>query len=55
MSEIKKQWYVVRAIGGDVYKRQVYDTFKRLTGVRLMEGFGQTETTLTLEIGRAHV
>lgn len=26
----------------------VYDTFKRLTGVRLMEGFGQTETTLTL-------
>ena len=26
----------------------VYDTFKQLTGVRLMEGFGQTETTLTL-------
>ena len=26
----------------------VYDTFLRLTGIRLMEGFGQTETTLTL-------
>jgi len=26
----------------------VYDTFQRLTGIRLMEGFGQTETTLTL-------
>ena len=24
------------------------DTFKKLTGIRLMEGFGQTETTLTL-------
>lgn len=33
---------------GEVLNGAVYDTFKRLTGVRLMEGFGQTETTLTL-------
>ena len=33
---------------GEALNRAVYDTFKRLTGVRLMEGFGQTETTLTL-------
>ena len=26
----------------------VYDTFKKITGIRLMEGFGQTETALTL-------
>ena len=26
----------------------MHDTFLRLTGIRLMEGFGQTETTLTL-------
>ena len=33
---------------GEALTGAVYDTFKRLTGVRLMEGFGQTETTLTL-------
>ena len=26
----------------------VFDTFKKLTGIKLMEGFGQTETTLTV-------
>ena len=31
---------------GEALNSAVYDTFKRLTG--LMEGFGQTETTLTL-------
>ena len=35
---------------GEALNGAVYDTFKRLTGVRLMEGFGQTETTLTLAI-----
>ena len=29
---------------GEALNGAVYDTFKRLTGVRLMEGFGQTET-----------
>ena len=33
---------------GEALNGAVYDTFKRLTGVRLLEGFGQTETTLTL-------
>lgn len=33
---------------GEALNGAVYDTFKRLTSVRLMEGFGQTETTLTL-------
>lgn len=33
---------------GEALNGAVYDTFKRQTGVRLMEGFGQTETTLTL-------
>ncbi|MFQ8713546.1 MAG: AMP-binding protein [Alistipes onderdonkii] len=33
---------------GEALNGAVYDTFKRLTGVRLMEGFGPTETTLTL-------
>ena len=33
---------------GEALNGAVFDTFKRLTGVRLMEGFGQTETTLTL-------
>ena len=33
---------------GEALNGAVYDTFKRLTGVRRMEGFGQTETTLTL-------
>ena len=33
---------------GEALNSAVYDTFKELTGIRLMEGFGQTETTLTL-------
>lgn len=33
---------------GEALNSAVYDTFKQLTGIRLMEGFGQTETTLTL-------
>ncbi len=33
---------------GEALNGSVYDTFKELTGIRLMEGFGQTETTLTL-------
>ena len=33
---------------GEALNGAVYDSFKRLTRVRLMEGFGQTETTLTL-------
>ena len=33
---------------GEALNSAVYDTFKRLTDIRLMEGFGQTETTLTL-------
>lgn len=33
---------------GEALNSAVYDTFRRLTGIRLMEGFGQTETTLTL-------
>ncbi|MBQ8592665.1 MAG: AMP-binding protein [Bacteroidaceae bacterium] len=33
---------------GEALNGAVYDTFKKLTGIRLMEGFGQTETTLTL-------
>lgn len=33
---------------GEALNSAVYDTFKLLTGIRLMEGFGQTETTLTL-------
>ena len=33
---------------GEALNGAVYDTFKRLTRVRLMEGFGQTETPLTL-------
>ena len=33
---------------GEALNGAVYDTFRQLTGVRLMEGFGQTETTLTL-------
>lgn len=33
---------------GEALNPSVYDNFYQLTGVRLMEGFGQTETTLTL-------
>ena len=35
-------------IAGEALNPSVYNEFKRLTGIRLMEGFGQTETTLTI-------
>lgn len=35
-------------IAGEALNPTVFDTFKQLTGIRLMEGFGQTETTLTV-------
>ena len=35
-------------IAGEALNPTVFDTFKKLTGIRLMEGFGQTETTLTV-------
>ena len=33
---------------GEALKPAVFDKFKQLTGISLMEGFGQTETTMTL-------
>lgn len=33
---------------GEALNPAVYDRFRQLTGIRLMEGFGQTETTMTL-------
>lgn len=33
---------------GEALNYPVYNTFRELTGIKLMEGFGQTETTLTL-------
>ena len=35
-------------IAGEALNPAVFDTFKQLTGISLMEGFGQTETTLTV-------
>lgn len=35
-------------IAGEALNPAVFDTFKKLTGIKLMEGFGQTETTLTI-------
>lgn len=35
-------------IAGEALNPEVYDQFLRATGVKLMEGFGQTETTLTI-------
>ncbi|WP_321333601.1 AMP-binding protein [uncultured Bacteroides sp.] len=35
-------------IAGEALNPAVYETFKKLTGIKLMEGFGQTETTLTV-------
>lgn len=35
-------------IAGEALNPSVFNTFKRLTGLSLMEGFGQTETTLTV-------
>lgn len=36
------------AIAGEALNPKVYEEWLRLTGIRLMEGFGQTETTLTI-------
>lgn len=35
-------------IAGEALNPAVYETFLKLTGIKLMEGFGQTETTLTI-------
>lgn len=35
-------------IAGEALNPSVYEEWLRLTGIRLMEGFGQTETTLTV-------
>ncbi len=35
-------------IAGEALNPAVYETFYRLTGIKLMEGFGQTETALTI-------
>lgn len=35
-------------IAGEALNPAVFDTFLKLTGIKLMEGFGQTETTLTI-------
>ncbi len=35
-------------IAGEALNPSVYETFKKLTGIKLKEGFGQTETTLTV-------
>jgi len=35
-------------IAGEALNPSVFNTFKELTGIQLMEGFGQTETTLTV-------
>ncbi len=35
-------------IAGEALNPAVYESFKELTGIKLMEGFGQTETTLTI-------
>ena len=35
-------------IAGEALNEEVYNKFKEITGLSLMEGFGQTETTLTI-------
>ncbi len=35
-------------IAGEALNPAVYETFKKLTGIKLMEGFGQTETTVLI-------
>lgn len=35
-------------IAGEALNPSVYETFRQLTGIKLREGFGQTETTLTV-------
>lgn len=36
------------AIAGEALNPSVFENFLKLTGIKLMEGFGQTETTLTI-------
>lgn len=38
--------YVTTA--GEALNREVFDQFYRITGLKIMEGFGQTETTLSI-------
>lgn len=35
-------------VAGEALNPSVYDSWKRLTGISLMEGYGQTETTLSI-------
>ena len=35
-------------VAGEALNPEVYEQFCKATGVKLMEGYGQTETTLTL-------
>jgi acetyl-CoA synthetase len=35
-------------IAGEALNPAVFESFRKLTGIKLMEGFGQTETTLTI-------
>lgn len=35
-------------IAGEALNPSVYEEWLKLTGIKLMEGFGQTETTLTI-------
>lgn len=35
-------------IAGEALNPAVFDAFRKLTGIKLMEGFGQTETTLSI-------
>ena len=43
-------------IAGEALNPEVFRQFEKLTGLQLMEGFGQTETTLTIAnlVGRGH-
>lgn len=36
------------AVAGEALNPEVFEQFKRATGISIMEGFGQTETTLTV-------
>ncbi|MEG1426732.1 MAG: AMP-binding protein, partial [Oscillospiraceae bacterium] len=35
-------------VAGEALNPEVYEQWRRATGLNLMEGYGQTETTLTL-------
>ena len=35
-------------VAGEALNPEVYEQWKKATGLKLMEGFGQTETTLTI-------